>query len=94
MELKYTKENITLGYYITSFLIIGILYELYPSTEDRPNLGIATLVPVILFGLIYFCSHLILQILKKGNYIKCILIHSIVYLTFFIMLFIFTSPKK
>lgn len=94
MLSKLTKENVTLGYYIISFLVTGLLYEIFPSNANRPNLGIATLALVISFGLIYFCVHLILQILRKGNYIKCILIHSIVYITFFIMLFINTSPKK
>ena len=83
---KFSKESVTLAFYIIYILIAGICFELFPGDSKSPNIGIVLLYVFIPISLVYFMVHLIRQLYGGKNYIKCIIIHGVVWLSIFVIL--------
>lgn len=86
---KYSKENVTIGFYVCYILLAGIAYELFPGDAKNPNMGVLLLYLFIPISIIYFMVHLIRQLFGNINHIKCILIHGLVWASILIVLTLF-----
>ena len=88
---KYSKENVLLGFYVIYILISGLCYQLFPGDAKNPNIGVLLLYLFIPISLVYFMVHLIRQLFGKTNYIRCIIIHGVVWGSILIMLTLFVK---
>jgi hypothetical protein len=88
---KFTKETVTLGFYIIYILIAALCYELFPGDAKTPNMGVLLYFLLIPIGLIYALIHAIKHINSNVSYVKCFLIHIVVWIS--ITLFL-TNYKK
>lgn len=79
MLKKYSKENVTIGFYVIYILIAGICFELFPGNAQTPNVGVLLLYLFIPISLVYFMYHLVKQLFGNQNHIKCIVIHGVVW---------------
>ena len=79
MLSKYSKENITIGFYVCYILIAGLCYELFPGDSKNPNIGVLLLYLFIPISIVYFLVHLIRQLFGNINHTKCLLIHGTVW---------------
>jgi hypothetical protein len=73
---NYSKESITLGFYIVFLSIVYILYKLFPGNENDPNFGIAMLFLLIPTSLIYAVFQAYKHFNSDKSYLKCLLIHA------------------
>ena len=78
---KLSKENITIGLYIIYILIAGLVYQYFPGDAKSPNMGVLMLYVFIPISLIYFMYHLIKHLYSGKSYSKCLLIHTIVWVS-------------
>jgi hypothetical protein len=83
---KFSKENITIAFYTIFILIAGVCYELFPGDAKKPNIGVLLLYIFIPVSIIYFMVHLIKQIYGNQSYVKCLLIHGVVWLSVAVIL--------
>jgi hypothetical protein len=83
---KFSKENITIAFYTLYILLAGICYELFPGDAKTPNVGVLLFYFFIPISLVYFMVHLVRQLYSGKNYIKCIVIHGVVWLSIFLIL--------
>ena len=88
---KFTKENITIAFYIIYILIAGICYELFPSHGNTPNGGVLLLYLFVPISIIYFMVHLVKQLYGNQSYAKCLLIHGVVWLSVAVILSAFSK---
>jgi len=77
---KFSKENITIGFYIIYILSSGACYQLFPTYGNTPNGGVLMLYLFIPISIIYFMAHLIKQLYGNQSYAKCLMIHGVVWL--------------
>ncbi|MBC7525404.1 MAG: hypothetical protein H7239_13325 [Flavobacterium sp.] len=83
---KFSKENVTIGFYVIYILIAGICYELFPGDTKTPNVGVLLLYLFIPVSIIYFLVHLIRQLFGGINHITCLVIHGVVWGSILIVL--------
>jgi hypothetical protein len=83
---KFSKENITIAFYTIFILIAGVCYELFPGDAKKPNIGVLLLYIFIPVSIIYFMVHLVKQIYGNQSYVKCLLIHGVVWLSVAVIL--------
>lgn len=88
---KFSKENITIAFYTIFILIAGACYELFPGDAKTPNIGVLLLYLFIPISLIYFMVHLVKQIYGDQSYVKCLLIHGVVWLSVAVILSTFAK---
>jgi hypothetical protein len=79
MLSKFSKENVTIGFYVIYIFIAGICFELFPGDAKSPNMGILLLYLFIPISLVYFMIHLVRQLFGNVNHIKCLTIHGVVW---------------
>lgn len=91
MLKKFSKENVTLGFYVIYILIAGLAYEFFPGDDKLPNFGVLLLYLFIPISIVYFMFHLIRQLFANINHTKCLLIHGIVWASILVIL---TAFKK
>lgn len=89
MLSKFSKENVTIGFYVIYIFIAGICYELFPGDAKNPNVGVLLLYVFIPISLVYFMVHLMRQLFGRKDAIKCILIHGVVWGSILIVLTMF-----
>ncbi|MES2746744.1 MAG: hypothetical protein V4648_00100, partial [Bacteroidota bacterium] len=78
---KFTKENVTIGFYIIYILIAAACYELFPGDAKTPNMGVLLFFLLIPIGLIYAFVHAVRHINSTVSYMKCFLIHITVWIS-------------
>jgi hypothetical protein len=88
---KFTKENITIGFYVIYILLAGILFEIFPGDAKTPNFGVLLLYVMIPISLGYFMYHLVKHLYSGISYSKCLLIHSIVWISIIAILTTFAK---
>ena len=88
---KFTKETVTIGFYIVYILLAGLCYELFPGNAKTPNMGVLLFFLLIPIGLIYALVHAIKHLNSNVSYIKCFLIHVTVWISIIAFL---TSYKQ
>jgi tryptophan-rich sensory protein len=88
---KFSKENITIGFYIIYILIAGACYKLFPTHGNTPNGGVLLLYLFIPVSIIYFMAHLIKQLYGHQSYAKCLMIHGAVWLSVAVILSAFAK---
>ncbi len=88
---KFTKETVTIGFYIIYILFAGLCYEIFPGDTKVPNMGVLLFFLLIPIGLIYAIIHVIRHLNSTVSYVKCFLIHITVWIS--ILLFL-TNYKK
>ncbi|MEC4004067.1 hypothetical protein OX283_005325 [Flavobacterium sp. SUN052] len=88
---KFSKENITIAFYTIFILIAGACYELFPGDAKTPNIGVLLLYLFVPISLVYFMAHLVKQIYGDQSYVKCLLIHGVVWLSVAVILSTFVK---
>lgn len=88
---KFSKETVTLGFYIIYILTAGICYELFPGDAKTPNMGVLLFFLLIPIALIYALVHAVRHLNSTVSYVKCFLIHVTVWISIITFL---TSYKK
>jgi len=83
---KFTKENLTIGFYIIYILFAGLCYELFPGDAKTPNMGVLLFFLLIPIGLIYALVHAIRHVNSNISYVKCFLIHITVWISIIVFL--------
>lgn len=83
---KFSKENITIAFYTIYILIAGICYELFPGDAKTPNIGVLLFYVMIPISLIYFMVHLTRQLYGGKGYVKCLMIHGVVWVSILVIL--------
>jgi hypothetical protein len=73
---NYSKESVTLSFYIVYLSLVYVLYTLFPGNETDPNLGVAFLFLLIPISLIYAIFQAYKHFNSDKNYLKCLLIHA------------------
>jgi hypothetical protein len=89
MLKKFSKENVTIGFYVIYILIAGVCFELFPGDEKTPNVGVLLLYAFIPISLIFFMIHLIKHLFGGINHTKCIVIHGVVWGSILVVLTLF-----
>ncbi len=89
MLTKFSKENVTIGFYVFYIFIAGICYELFPGDARNPNVGILLLYLFIPISLIYFMVHLVRQLFGGKDHNKCLIIHGVVWGSILVVLTMF-----
>lgn len=88
---NYSKETITLAFYIVYISLAYILYLLFPGDDKSPNSGILFMFLLIPISLIYASVQAYKHFNSDKSYIKCIFIHAVAW--FSIITFL-TNLKK
>lgn len=88
---KFSKENVTIGFYVIYILFAGIAYELFPGDAKTPNMGVLLLYLFIPVSIIYFLVHLIRQLFGGINHTICLVIHGVVWGSILVALTFFRS---
>ncbi len=78
---KFSKENVTIGFYIIYILLAAACYELFPGDAKVPNMGVLLFFLLIPIGLVYALVHAVKHLNSNVSYTKCFLIHITVWLT-------------
>lgn len=78
---KFSKENVTIGFYIIYILLAALCYEIFPGDAEVPNIGVLLFFLLIPIGLIYALVHAVKHINSTVSYTKCFLIHVTVWIT-------------
>ena len=91
MFKNFSKENVTIGFYVIYILIAGICFELFPGDEKIPNFGVLLLYAFIPISLVFFMYHLVRHLFGGINHIKCIVIHGVVWGSILVVLTLFTK---
>ena len=91
MKMKFTKENTTIAFYTIFILLAGLCYEIFPGNAKKPNIGVLLLYLFIPVSIIYFMTHLVKQIYGNQSYIKCLIIHGVVWLSIAVILSTFAK---
>ena len=89
MFKKFSKENITIGFYVIYILVAGLAYEFFPGNENNPNMGVLLLYLFIPISIVYFMFHLIRQLFGNINHTYCLIIHGVVWTSILIVLTLF-----
>ena len=89
MLKKFSKENITLGFYVIYIFIAGICYELLPGDAKTPNVGVLLLWLFIPISIVYFTYHLIRHLFLNINHLICLIIHGVVWISIYVVLTVF-----
>jgi L-asparagine transporter-like permease len=89
----YTKENLTIAFYVVYIFIAGLAYELFPGDEKNPNMGVMLLYLFIPISLVYFMVHLVQQLFGNKNNTKCLVIHAVVWGSILVVLTLFGKNK-
>ena len=91
---KISKENYTIAFYVLYILLAGILYQLFPGDPKTPNFGVLMLYIMIPISLVYFMYHMAKHLYSDKNYLKCLLIHGVVWISIIVILTAFVKEKK
>ena len=88
---KFSKETITISFYIIYILLAGLCYELFPGDAKTPNMGVLLFFLLIPIGLVYAVVQAVRHLNSNVSYLKCFLIHVTVWVS--IILFLSTYKK-
>lgn len=88
---NYSKETVTLGFYIVYIALAYILHLAFPGDDKTPDSGILFMFLLIPISLIYACVQAYRHFNSDKSYIKCIFIHAVAW--FSIITFL-TNLKK
>jgi hypothetical protein len=91
MLSKFSKENVTIAFYVIYIFIAGICFELFPGDAKNPNVGVLLLYVFIPISLIYFMFHLMRQLFGRKDCLNCIIIHGVVWASILIVLTLFSN---
>lgn len=78
---KYSKENVTIGFYTVYILIAAACYELFPGDAQTPNMGVLLFFLLIPLALVYALIHAVKHLNSNVSYVKCFLIHVTVWIS-------------
>jgi hypothetical protein len=73
---NYSKESVTLGFYIFYITITYLFYVLFPGDEKTPNFGIVFMFLLIPISLAYASFQAYKHFNSTKSYFKCLLIHT------------------
>ncbi|MEC4051025.1 hypothetical protein OX284_016435 [Flavobacterium sp. SUN046] len=88
---KFSKENITIAFYVIYSLVTYLLYEFFPGDAKTPNMGVVCLFMMIPISFIYAAVQVVRHFNTDKSYFKCLLIHTVAW--FSIITFL-TNLKK
>ncbi|RAR72919.1 hypothetical protein [Flavobacterium aciduliphilum] len=88
---RFSKEHITIAFYIIYITISGVCFELFPGDAKNPNMGVLLIYVMIPISLIYFMYHLIKQLYGTTSYAKCLMIHGVAWLSIAVILSVFSK---
>ena len=74
---QYTKETLTLSFYIVYIAIAALLYSLFPGDTEKPNLGIVFMFIMVPVSLAFASYQAYKHFNSDKSYFKCLLIHSL-----------------
>ena len=87
MNLKnFSKETVTISFYIIYILFAGLCYELFPGDAKTPNMGVLLFFLLIPIALIYAVVHAVRHVNSNVSYLKCFLIHITVWISIILLL--------
>ena len=87
MNLKnFSKETVTISFYIIYILSAGLCYELFPGDAKTPNMGVLLFFLLIPIALIYAVVHAVRHVNSNVSYLKCFLIHITVWISIILLL--------
>ena len=86
MLKNFSKENVTLGFYVIYIFIAGICYEIFPGDAKTPNIGVLLLWLFIPISIIYFTYHIIRHLFLNINHLTCLIIHGVVWISIYVVL--------
>jgi hypothetical protein len=78
---NYSKETVTIAFYIIYILTAGLCYEVFPGDDKVPNMGVLLFFLLIPIGLIYALVHAVRHLNSNVSYVKCFLIHVTVWIS-------------
>jgi hypothetical protein len=87
----FTKETITISFYVVYIAIAYLLYTLFPGNKTEPNMGIVAMFLLIPISLSYAFVQAYRHFNSDKSYLKCLLIHTIAW--FSIITFLTNSVK-
>lgn len=83
---KYSKETITIAFYIVYILVAGLCYELFPGDAKTPNMGVLLFFLLIPIGIVYALVQVVKHLNSNVSYLKCFLIHVTVWVSIIVFL--------
>lgn len=87
----FTKETITVIFYVVYIAIAYLLYTIFPGDDITPNIGIVSMFLLIPISLIYALIQAYKHFNSDKSYLKCLLIHAVAW--FSIITFLTSSVK-
>lgn len=88
---KFSKENITIAFYVIYAALSYGAYLLFPGDAKTPNFGKLMMFLLIPISFFYAAAHVIKHFNSDKSYFKCLLIHTVAW--FSIITFL-TNLKK
>jgi len=78
---KFSKESVTIGFYIIYLLVAGLCFQLFPGDAKKPNIGVLLMFLLIPVSFIYAAAHILRHFNSGKSYFKCLVIHVIAWLS-------------
>lgn len=73
----YSKETLTLSFYIVYIAIAALLYNLFPGDAEKPNFGIVFMFIMVPVSLAFASYQAYKHFNSDKSYFKCLLIHTL-----------------
>ncbi len=74
---SFSKETLTLSFYILYISVAALLYYLFPGNAEQPNLGIVFMFIMVPVSLAYASYQAYKHFNSSKSYFKCLLIHTL-----------------
>lgn len=74
---QYTKETLTLSFYIIFIGLAALLYTVFPGDKETPNFGILFMFIMVPVSLAFASYQAYKHFNSEKSYFKCLLIHTL-----------------
>lgn len=74
---QYTKETLTLSFYIVYIAIAALLYAFFPGDDQTPNFGVVFMFVMVPVSLAFASYQAYKHFNSDKSYFKCLLIHTL-----------------